>query len=72
MPCRSNKTSKGTARSGDLSQAKQVADYAAFLNTEETDAGAMVGYPAEFGELKSIFESRQHEVIEHFVAGRFA
>ncbi len=55
----------------NLSQAKRVADYTAFLNTEETDAGAMVGYLAEFGETKSIFESPQHEVTEHFVTGRF-
>ena len=48
-----------------------MADYTAFLNTEETEAGAMVGYLAEFADTKTIFESPQQEVTQDFVAGRF-
>ena len=54
----------------NLSQARRVADYTAFFNTEEAD-GAMVGYLAEFAETESIFESPQHEVTRDYVAGRF-
>ena len=55
----------------NLSQARRVADYTAFLNTEDTEAGGMVGYLAEFAKTESIFESPQHQVTEDFVTGRF-
>jgi phosphate transport system ATP-binding protein len=48
-----------------------VADYTAFLNTEETETGAKVGYLAEFAETKTIFESPQQQVTGDFVTGRF-
>ncbi len=54
----------------NLAQARRVADYTVFLNTEETD-GARVGYLAELGETESIFESARHQVTRDFVSGRF-
>ena len=55
----------------NLAQARRVADYTAFLNTEETETGAKVGYLAEFAETKTIFESPQQQVTGDFVTGRF-
>jgi len=55
----------------NLAQATRVADYTAFLNTEETEAGGMIGYLAEFADTKTLFESPEHEVTKAFVTGRF-
>ena len=54
----------------NLAQARRVADYTVFLNTEETEDGR-VGYLAELGETESIFESARHQVTRDFVSGRF-
>jgi phosphate transport system ATP-binding protein len=55
----------------NLAQARRVADYTAFFNTEETEAGEKVGYLAEFDETETIFESAQHQVTRDYVSGRF-
>ena len=55
----------------DLAQARRVADYTVFLNTEETESGGMVGYLAEVADTETLFESPEHEVTKAFVTGRF-
>ena len=54
-----------------LAQARRVADYTAFLNTEETESGGMIGYLAEVAETEKLFASPQLEVTKAFVTGRF-
>ena len=55
----------------NLAQARRVADYTVFLNTEEADDGSRVGYLAELGKTESIFESARHQVTRDYVSGRF-
>ncbi len=55
----------------NIPQARRLADYTVFLNTEETESGGLIGYLAEMGATEALFESPQHEVTRAFVTGRF-
>jgi phosphate transport system ATP-binding protein len=54
-----------------LPQARRVADYTAFLNTEETESGSLIGYLAEMNNTEALFEFPQEETTKGFVTGRF-
>jgi phosphate transport system ATP-binding protein len=54
-----------------LAQAKRLSDFTVFLNTEEDQRGARIGYLAEFADTQSLFESPRHQVTHDFVTGRF-
>jgi phosphate transport system ATP-binding protein len=55
----------------NLAQARRLADYTVFLNTEETESGGLIGYLAEMGETEALFESPRHDVTRAFVTGQF-
>ena len=54
-----------------LPQARRVAYYTAFLNTEEAGPGGLIGYMAEMNNTEALFEFPQEEVTNGFVTGRF-
>ena len=54
-----------------LPQARHLADYTGFLNTEESESGGLIGYLAEMNNTEALFEFPQHETTKGFVTGRF-